>query len=116
MFKKASEGNLYMRERVLLIDDCRDEGSPEIMRRVDVIARNYDEGIIQLQMNGPWDLVLLDHDLHSYDGDGKEYTGYDIICMLEEFTDLLPKEIKCISSNPPGRARIETVIKKLYDL
>lgn len=92
--------------RTLLIDDVRN-------LQADVIARNFDEGIRQLN-NGPWDLLLLDHDLASFDCDGREKTGYDIMCFLEEFPEYKPKEIRCVSDNPVGRKRIETVIKKIY--
>lgn len=98
--------------RVLLIDDTRDESSPEIKRRIDVIARNYWEGIRELEKNGPWDLLFLDHDLNSFDDRSNEYTGYHIACFLEENPMFRPKQIICVSSNPPGRARIEAIIKR----
>ena len=93
-------------KRVLLIDDIRN-------LEADVIVRNYDEGINELIFNGPWDLLLLDHDLASYDEDGVEKTGYDIMCYLEEHPSLVPNKIVCVSDNPVGRVRIETVVNKL---
>lgn len=92
--------------RYLLIDDCRHFG-------VDCIALNYQEGIRQLQLNGPWDVVYLDHDLASY-VDGVEKTGYDIMCWLEENPEYLPGKIECCSSNPVGKGRINVVINRLY--
>jgi len=92
--------------RVLLIDDIRD-------LKADVIARNYFDGIRHLKDNGPWDLVLLDHDLASYDENKKEKTGYDIMCWLEEHTKYLPAEIQLVTSNPVGRKRMQQVIDKL---
>ncbi len=62
--------------RTLLIDDLRNI-------KADVIARTYDEGIRELTYNGPWDLLLLDHDLASF-VNGIEKTGYDVMCFLEE--------------------------------
>lgn len=94
--------------RVLGIDDTRE------LAEASVLARNYDEGIRQLQLNGPWDLLLLDHDLASFDENGKESTGYDIMCWLEANTQFLPKKIECVSANPVGRARITLVINSLY--
>ena len=94
--------------RVLAIDDLRD------MTEASVVARNYDEGIRQLQINGPWDVLLLDHDLASFDETGKEKTGYDVMCWLEENTKYLPAKIQCVSANPVGRARIISVCVKLY--
>lgn len=94
--------------RVLAIDDSRD------MTQASVVARNYEEGIRQLQANGPWDVLLLDHDLASFDPDGKEKTGYDIMCWLEDNRQFLPKKIECVSANPVGRARITLVANALY--
>ena len=93
--------------RILLIDDTRN-------LEASIIARNYQEGLIQLTENGPWDLLLLDHDLASFDENGKEKTGYDIMCFLEEKQEYLPKDISCVSANPVGKKRIEDVIRKLY--
>ena len=93
--------------RILLIDDVRN-------LEADVIARNYNEGIKQLKFNGGWDLLMLDHDLASFDINNKETTGYDIMCWLEENNEFLPKKIICVSANPVGRDRINVVIDKLY--
>lgn len=94
--------------RILGIDDTRE------LSEANVLARNYKEGIKQLELNGPWDLLLLDHDLASFDENGKENTGYDIVCWLEENKQYLPKKIECVSANPVGRARITLVINALY--
>lgn len=101
--------------KVLLIDDTRDETSPNIQMKIDLIARTYEAAIDALMVMGPWDLVLLDHDLNSYNKDGKEKTGYDIVCFLERTPSCLPIDIKLVSSNPPGRARMAQVLSKLYN-
>lgn len=96
----------------LLIDDCRDETN--VGCELDIIARNYWTGIEALKLR-VWDILYLDHDLNSFDSSGSvEYTGYSVMCFLEEHPIHLPKKIICVSSNPAGRARIEMVIKKLY--
>ena len=100
--------------RILLIDDCRDETSPNVQRKVSVIARNYWEGIKQLLKNGPWDLLLLDHDLSSYESGGLEKTGYDVVCFLERYPEYLPTKTIIVSSNPSGRDRMKMVLDKLY--
>ena len=100
--------------RVLLIDDTRMEDAPNILRHVDLIARTYWTGRDALVKMGPWDLLLLDHDLHSYDDQGVEWTGYSIMCFLEEFPELKPGKIEIVSSNPVGRKRMQVVIDKLY--
>jgi len=79
--------------RILLIDDMRSNYNES------VIARSYLEGIKCLQALGSWDKLLLDHDLASFDDDGKEFTGYDILLFLEENPWLAPKEIEMVSSN-----------------
>lgn len=102
-----------------MIDDTRDESN--VSQRIDLIARTYWTGIAALEKMGPWDLLFLDHDLNSFEPGptlerlGRERTGYDVICFLEENPQFLPKEIRCISSNPAGRKRIEMVIQKLYE-
>lgn len=103
-------------KRVLLIDDTRDETAPNIMMKVDLIARTYWTGIDALKLMGTWDLLLLDHDLNSFstDDDLKEFTGYHIMVFLEENPQYLPKEIRLVTSNPAGRIRMQSVIDKLY--
>jgi hypothetical protein len=103
-------------KRVLLIDDVRTEVNlPQHAQSIDMIARNYWAGIDALLYLPKWDLLLLDHDLSSFNpGDGKERTGYDIMCWLEEFTAYLPGEIEIVSANPVGRKRMQLVIEKLY--
>ncbi len=105
--------------RVLLIDDTRMEDAPNIMRRIDLIARNARMGFDALSKMGPWDLLLLDHDLNSFDANGREWTGYDIMCFLEEEVaagreSILPGRIEIVSSNPVGRRRMQLLIDKLY--
>lgn len=105
-------------KRILLIDDTRTEEA--LNCRLDIIARNFWEGIKQLHNNGPWKILYLDHDLNSFSEDGtREYTGYDIMLYLENEKqignlEVIPEKIICISSNPPGKKRIEQVIERLY--
>jgi hypothetical protein len=100
--------------RILLIDDLR------TFNGIDVIARNYYEGIRQLEINGPWDMLYLDHDLggarnNSYSTDlNREMTGYDILCWLEEHREFLPKEIILVTDNAVGRQKMQPVIDNLY--
>mgnify|MGYP003439180954 FL=1 len=100
--------------RILLIDDTRDETSPEVSRRVDLIARNYWAGIDALVVMGPWDLLFLDHDLNSFEND-REYTGYNIVNFLEDNPHFMPKDVQIVSSNPVGRQRMGVVLSKLYN-
>lgn len=95
-------------KKILLIDDIRTiEGCR--------IARNYFTGL-HLLRNQKWDELLLDHDLGPESTvRGVEFTGYNVMCWLEEHLEHLPKKITCISANPVGRKRIEQVIKKLYE-
>ena len=99
--------------RVLAIDDLRD------IPGADCVARTAQEGIKQLQENGPWDLLYLDHDLASYDETGKEITGYDILCWLEQNTEFMPRKITLVSANPVGtekmQAAINSILRKTKD-
>ncbi len=86
----------------LLIDDFRTFS-------VDKICRDYESGVDVLKKER-WDVLWLDHDL------GCDKTGYDVITFLENHPDLRPKIVICISENPCGRDRINSVIKKMYGL
>ncbi len=91
---------------VLLIDDERN-------LEAHAVARNYFDGIKLLESQ-KWELLLLDHDLASYDENGKEKTGYDVMCWLEQNSQHLPAKIKLVTSNPVGRQRMQQVINSLY--
>jgi hypothetical protein len=100
--------------RNLLIDDMRNPGEGIIPTDC-VVIRNYWEGLRYLE-NVFIDCLYLDHDLGCF-AEGREFTGYDLLCELERFplSYIHPKEIKLVTSNPVGRARMEQVIRKLYE-
>lgn len=102
--------------KILLIDDQRTKSYISSTYGIDVtqVAKTYQEGIEQLQIGGPWDALLLDHDLSSYDDNGKELTGTDIMNFLEQNQDLLPKQIILVTSNPVGRKNMQAIIDKIY--
>ena len=99
----------------ILIDDKRNvlpDGTEP-----DIIIRNYNSGLIFIvdwMFSTEFDTLYIDHDL------GSKKTGYDLLTTLEYARHLdlesypLPYDIICVSDNPPGRARIEQVIEKLY--
>lgn len=89
--------------RTLLIDDIRNLPA-------DRVARTFEDGIEALKNEGPWELLLLDHDLGQEDG--KDGTG--IVNFLEQNTSCMPKEVRIVSSNPVGRNRMQLVINKIY--
>lgn len=114
-----------MKTRTLLIDDLRD-------LKADVIARNPIEGIKQLTYCGPWDTLLLDHDMATYDDNGREITGYDVLLWIEERLHSLssgehekdviklaidmyiPKEIKLVTDNASAREKMLLAIEAIY--
>lgn len=102
-----------MKKRILAIDDCRE------LSFAHVLARTYSDGINALKFLGPWDELHLDHDLcaieHQSTDEGKELTGYHVLCFLEENPEYLPKQIILVTSNPSGRLRMEALIKRLYE-
>ena len=85
---------------ILLIDDQRN-------LKADIVARNGETGIAILTAF-KIDALLLDHDL------GEGMNGYDVVCFLEERTNLLPNTVELVTSNPVGRARMAQVLSKLY--
>lgn len=95
-----------MSKRTLLIDDLRNMGTT-------FVARNYLDGIGLLKDQHPIDVLYLDHDLGDFK-DGREYTGYDVICWLEQNPQYLPGQIVVVSRNPVGVERINSVIERLY--
>lgn len=99
----------------VLIDDLRDIDFVDSAWTVRVthVARTFAEGINALKQGGI-DILLLDHDLGCFDDDGNELTGYKIMLFLEEHPEYLPKKIILVTSNPVGRAKMQTVIDKLY--
>jgi hypothetical protein len=100
--------------RTLLIDDEKQPSQFGV--HVDRIARNYNDGIAALK-EGPWDLLLLDHDLKDFTGpNGTERKGWYIVRWLARPGNrkYIPGEIECVSHNPEGRRVIEKAIRDLY--
>ena len=107
--------------KILLIDDLRDLDyvidkylGKSITGTIGYIARTYEQGIEALKTTGPFDLLFLDHDLASFEGD-REKTGYDVVCFLEANSELLPRKTILVTSNPVGRQKMQTVLDKLYE-
>lgn len=80
------------------------------------IARSYAEAIDMLSRN-KYDVLSLDHDIASFDENGKEKTGYDIALWLAEnkWNDpnyYIPSKILVHSANPVGAVRIEGIINR----
>lgn len=92
--------------RILLIDDLRDLPS-------DRIARNFADGIYALQNDGPWDELLLDHDLASWDADHRERTGYHIVLFLEANPEFRPRFVRLVTGNPVGRDNMARALEAM---
>lgn len=101
--------------RVLLIDDIRGTAYMELFHGITVtqIATNYQSGVQALSQDGPWDLLCLDHDIASWDEQGKELTGYSVMVFLEENPQYMPKDIFFVTSNPVGRDNMQRVLKAI---
>lgn len=84
-----------MSDRTLLIDDLRELPA-------DYIARTFSEGLSALEFLGPWSTLKLDHDLASFDANGREHTGYDVVKYLAENLHLRPTKVYLVTSNPVG--------------
>ena len=101
---KANDSDPAM--ATLLIDDQRD-------LPVDRIARTFSEGIAAL-IEQHWDVLYLDHDLGDFSGaGGRELTGYDVACWLEQNPQHLPDRIEIVTNNPAGRSNIEFVLRRI---
>lgn len=105
--------------KILLIDDIRTKQYVSVERGIDVthIERTFQSGLEALK-NETWDLLVLDHDLASFDEDGKEKTGLDIMNFLEEQvalgnTEVMPKEIYFITANPVGKMNMKYVLERI---
>src|ERR1700677_3922954 len=113
-------------KKILLIDDQRtpemvhtgkldENGGNQTFKSVDVeVADRYNKGIEALERQR-WDLLLLDHDLSSYRDDGREMTGYDVLCWLEEHPEFIPAGIRLVTANPSGGKRMLAVIQKMEE-
>lgn len=90
---------------ILLIDDQRNLPA-------DRVARTYQEGIDALAERH-WNLVYLDHDLGDFSGpEGREMTGDDMACWLEQNPQHLPDRIVIVTNNPAGRRNIELALQR----
>jgi len=101
--------------RVLLIDDNRTPALIKNTYNIDVTVQgwSYTEGLELLINNQPFDILLLDHDLASYDNNGVEKTGLDVMYFLEAHPQHTPKEIMFVTANPVGRQNMQNVYKRI---
>lgn len=101
--------------KTLLVDDSRDVDYVNKGWNVQItdVARTFAEGINALK-DGPIDTLLLDHDLACFDDEGNELTGYKVMLFLEEHPEYRPSRVLLVTSNPVGRAKMQTVIDKIY--
>jgi hypothetical protein len=83
-------------KKVLLIDDQR-------ILNAHKTARTFEDGMKALD-EGPWDLLLLDHDLGDKD---PRHTGHGILQHLEEYPEKRPREVRLVTANPVGKAAME---------
>jgi hypothetical protein len=90
--------------RSLLIDDVR-----QPLDYKTSIARDTKAGCALVEHGGPWDILLLDHDL------GPGGCGQTIVDLLEKMdaTDR-PDMVVIVSMNPVGVENMARVLKKLY--
>ena len=99
-----------MAKRILAIDDMRE------CKGATVLARTFEDGLrlVMDGSNGQWDELWIDHDLGCFKN-GREYTGYDILCSLEAIWPVRRVDkIVILSSNASGRLRMQQVIDQLF--
>lgn len=74
-------------------------------------ARDYDEAIRLIEnYKVDIDILSLDHDIMSYDDNGKEKTGYDICLYLCE-NGISPNKIYVHTDNAVGRDNMVSVLE-----
>jgi len=68
--------------------------------------------IKELQENGPWDYVFLDHDLggRQWVDSNEEETGYQVALWLSENEELQPRKIIIHSFNPIGAGKMKQLL------
>lgn len=91
--------------RSLLIDDVRNIPA-------DKVARTYWEAIEALE-DEIWDLVYLDHDLNSFDENGKEFTGKDICTWLQANQQAHPRRVILVTMNYWGGKDMLAILNRL---
>jgi len=112
-------------KRVLIIDDIRNAtrsadaaDANDILFDHDdqvIICRDFFSGLACLQHLPPFDLLLLDRDLGSFDG-GQEKTGEDILTWLHSNPGQIPAEIRIVSANIIRRPAMELSAHQLMSL
>lgn len=114
MMKKFEEFANSEPKGTLLIDDVRNEINIRLTYNIEVnkVAKNYSAGIEALKSQ-KWDTLCLDHDLASWDENGVEKTGYDIMKFLEEFPQYMPVHIIYVSANPVGVQNMRAVERSI---
>lgn len=98
-------------DSILWVDDIRNP--PADITGCD-IARSYAEAIAYLGKN-EYETIYLDHDLASFEADGREKTGYDLVLyIVQRKMDGLhvPKNYHLLTANPVGHENMQAVIDR----
>src|SRR5271166_5809589 len=106
-------------KRILLVDDKRSAVIQDPKEPTDahhfvfdpgdriIICRDYFSAIEVLQNLPQFDRLLLDRDLRSFDDQGREMTGEDVLGWLENHRDKVPRDIQIVTANLVARPRLE---------
>ena len=94
----------------VFFDDVRDapDDTWEVCRDI--------EKLKDMLICGYIDNLSLDHDIGCFNCNGREITGYDVLCWIEQSGHVPHGKILIHSANPVGRMRMLQVIKKLGKL
>ena len=76
------------------------------------VCRNYAYGKNTL-LHNRYDILYLDHDLGDF-RDGKEYTGMDILKLIQSGDVIKPNKIVLVTSNASVRQSMQLIIDKIY--
>jgi hypothetical protein len=107
--------------RRLLIDDVRyDKEDIYDIPMCDVVCRNPVDGIQALERLELFDELYLDHDMGiqggiELDSGGiVEYSGYGVLCWLEEHPEHMPKAIILVTDNGSAAVKMAAMLLKYY--
>jgi len=99
--------------RILILEDSEDriyQFKKRLIGHYIEYYANTKECIQSLKGNGPWDYLLLDHDLGNVFEQPGDGTGYEVAKYIADHPKLCPKQILTHSINNIGAAAMMRVL------
>jgi len=99
--------------RILILEDSEDRiyaFKKKLAGHYVEYYNNVKECIQSLKGNGPWDYLLLDHDLDNKFNPPSDGTGYEVAKYVANHPDICPRRILIHSANNVGAAAMMRVL------